>query len=632
MLYTEYKQKLNRRTAIFVRFWKFRWLFLALFVALIASFVLMGIVGTVYGDEFASEIVYGEQLAPSSKAIFGSVTFEYKVDGEWSETEPILCGQYEARAVSHGLAGRKKCGKSHTYSILRAEAHVKPLETPVVYGKDPSYEMELRYGDVGTAEKFVTERTGDVLAYFADTESVKIVDEKGNDVTFCYEIIADRREVLTRPRAIKIETGSENWTYDGQEHSCDRYEVVEGEFLDGHTLTISFPSVKNVGTLTNAPSGFEVRNLDGEDVTAFYDITATEGTLEILPRRLALKTSDESFVYDGQPHSSGEFEATEGLLDGHVLKGEPKSELPTLTDVGTTENEFSVSFTVMDGDEDVTGNYAADLSFGFLTVTRRKVTIKTGSATFVYDGLPHSCTDFEIRGGLANGHTAVPTSKEFIDVTDGEKVGFIDNVLQFSIFDGDEDVTENYELSFEWGKIRIKLPITVRIHAISKHYDGTPLSFEGDEFSIESRPIDVTIEQVKVKLVGSLTEAGSIGIETLRAMSEVDLGGAEGENRVDFVCERDPLVVLKRVVEVSSVSIYEKKGGSPIDGNVSGATWISFGKLVEGHVLSATVSGRLELNRDSVKNTISSVTIKSGERDVTKNYEIRLKEGTLAWL
>ncbi len=634
MLYSEYKEKLNRRTAIFVKLWKFRWLFFAFFIVLIAAFVLMGLVGTVYVDKFDSEIVYGESLSPSSKAIFGSVTYEYKVDGEWTTTEPILCGQYEFRAVSHGLAGMKKCGNSHSYSILQADAHVNLLKTPVTYGENPRYEIDLKYGDVGTATKFVSERTGNgVLSYFVDTESVKIVNEQGEDVTFCYNVIADHRDILTQPRTIKITTGSASWTYDGQPHSCVEYGITEGELLAGHKLTVSFAAVTDAGTIPNTPNGFMITDIDGEDVTDFYEIKTTSGTLEILPKRLLLKTNDESFVYDGQPHSCGKFEVAEGLLEGHILiNGEPSGALPTLTDVGFLENAFSVSFTVMNGDKDVTGNYAAELTYGTLTVTKRQATIKTGSKTFVYDGQPHACLDFELKTELVSGHSAVPTSKGHINVTDGKEAGFIDNVLDFSIVDGDDDVTDNYEIKFEWGKVRIKSPVTVRINAISKHYDGTPLAFEGDEFKIEALPIDVSAEQVKVKLVGSLTEVGSIDAKTLRAASEVWLNDAEGENRVDFVCDTDPLIVLKRILEVSSISICEKKGSSPIDGNVRGAAWISFGSLVSGHELKVIVSGKLELNKNSSKNTISSVTIMCGDRNVTSNYDIRLKEGTLAWL
>ena len=66
------------------------------------------------------------------------------------------------------------------------------------------------------------------------------------------------------------------------------------------------------------------------------------------------------------------------------------------------------SYRVMRGDEDVTANYIFDDSVdGTLTVTKRKVTLTSGTACKIYDGKYLTCNKVEVGGdGFVEGEGA----------------------------------------------------------------------------------------------------------------------------------------------------------------------------------------------------------------------------------
>ena len=220
-----------------------------------------------------------------------------------------------------------------------------------------------------------------------------------------------------------------------------------------------------------------------------------------------------------------------------------------------------------------------------------------------------------------------------------DEVRYRDNEIFIGVLDAEgKDVTANYEITYDYGKLRIKTKILLTVYSLQKKYDGTPLMFEaGDCYVV--KPPDVS---VFLDLAGfSLTDVGTL---PLRAVFDAPLSVTDpltgrdvrDENLWEFVGNADDpiLTVAPRRLKITSNSIVAiPSGQTPYGWAGTNAAWISFGTLAKGHTIQIEVTGTLSPDAPSAENTIASVKIFDAfSVDVTDNYEIELHPGTLAWL
>lgn len=385
-----------------------------------------------------------------------------------------------------------------------------------------------------------------------------------------------------------------------------------------------------------------ILNENGLDVTTCYDLVSAPHEVNVIPRPVTVSTESASKTYDGSPLSAEKHEIAEGTLaSGDSLEVTfPVSR----TDAGESENLPGCAVFASDG-TDMTRYYEFTFLAGTLNVLPRPLFVETGSATWICDGEPHSLEgagDYT-ADGLVNGHeTYVTDATTVTEITDTEtEVGYRENRLVLGVRDGDgNDVTDNYEFSYRYGRLRVKTEIQITVYRISKIYDGTPLMFEEEDFQIV-RPPDVAVRLDLSEF--SLTEAGSVPLRDLLRIpvfAEDSETGADvrEENRVRFMGnEEEPVLeVMKRRIEVTSISISKKMGGNePVKGwDHLRPAWITFGTLAPGQRIEIEVTGILYPgDRDPAENTISSVKIyDSSGADVTHNYDIALNPGTLQWI
>ena len=105
----------------------------------------------------------------------------------------------------------------------------------------------------------------------------------------------------------------------------------------------------------------------------------------------------------------------------------------------------------MRGDEDVTANYIFDNPVdGTLTVTKRKVTLTSGTACKIYDGEYLTCNKVEVGGdGFVEGEGAT------YDVTGKRKdIGWSYNDFTYTL--NDNTKADNYEITIERGILYVK--------------------------------------------------------------------------------------------------------------------------------------------------------------------------------
>ncbi len=281
-----------------------------------------------------------------------------------------------------------------------------------------------------------------------------VYDALGRETTDQYEITYMLGTLEVVPRRITVSTASNTKYYDGTPVTAKGWDISSGTVAPNETVNAkTLGEQRWVGKSTNELY-FSVENIYGVDTTAQYEITYDLGTLEVTPRSITISTPSAERIYDGTALTNHAWE----IVNGSVADGETVDVTVTGAQnvVGQSSNSLRVRMSNAEG-EDVTNQYDIKYEVGTLTVTPRRLAIRSGSATKTYDGTALTCSEWElIAGSLADGHD--------MEVTFGgtqTEVGTSDNhivyVMIYSRASGDRvDVTENYRLEFDYGTLYVK--------------------------------------------------------------------------------------------------------------------------------------------------------------------------------
>ena len=426
----------------------------------------------------------------------------------------------------------------------------------------------------------------------------EIKTDSGEDVTDCFEATYLEGVYEIQPRAIKIILNSGTWVYDGTAHRLvgeDAYTAVSlissdpMALCNGHTLELTTDGeITDVGTEAHVLSGVPIiRDADGNVVTGNYDIDHENGTLTVTPRPLTVEIGSAEKVYDGTALTEDSYNIVSGsVADNQSMTVSVSGARVT---VGTAENTATV--TVKDGERDVTHNYDITVKNGTLTVAPRPLVIETVSAEKVYDGTPLTDGRFEVISG-----TVVEGQKLTVTVTGSVlNAESLPNDAVAIVEDGGEDVTTNYDITFQKGTLTIThRPITVKTASDSKVYDGTPLT--ADHYEVISGSV-ADGQSLKVNVIGRLTK---VGTSINDAIITVKSGDEDVTHNYDITEEFGELTVTKRPVKVVIEAV-----GFTYDGIVRNALEVctltaleedGYYGLVGGHALN----GRIVFTSDRI--------------------------------
>ena len=126
-------------------------------------------------------------------------------------------------------------------------------------------------------------------------------------------IVAENGTLTITQKPVTITADSDSKEYDGTALTRDSYtstELATGDAYESVTVT---GSITEVGTADNVPSAAKI--VDGEeDVTANYDITYVNGTLEITQSTKELKVvaNSNEWMYDSENHQDGGYTVSFG--------------------------------------------------------------------------------------------------------------------------------------------------------------------------------------------------------------------------------------------------------------------------------------------------------------------------------
>ena len=442
--------------------------------------------------------------------------------------------------------------------------------------------------------------------------------------------VTDRSEEHKYPITVEANSGSK--VYDGQPLVVEGFKTLTFT-ANGHDYTVgglaAFAEAKDfvVDLPVNVQGEAIVRDADGNDVTAQFNITTKNGTLNVTKRPARIRSSDAWKEYDGKPLTNHTTVIT------NFVKGEGANVTVTgsQTLVGTSDNTFT--YTLKDGTK--AENYDITTEFGTLEVKNRtekyKVTVEAKNGSKMYDGTPLTVKGFRkliyvVEGNIytVEGLTAEKTVTNVSDTGEVEVKG----TAIVTDTDGN-DVTAQFTVETKNGNATIRpRKVTLTSDSASREYNGKPLTnhlvfIEEDGF-IEG-------EGARYHVTGSQTLVGSSDNTFTYTLNEGTL-----EENYDITTDFGKLTVTDRSEENKyKITVKGNSGEKKYDGKkmtVSGFETLTF--EVEGNTytvegLKAEKTGKNVGDSGSVPVTGTAIVKDADGNDVTAQFNVETKNGTL---
>ena len=531
-------------------------------------------------------------------------------------------------------------------TLVAGRAAITPRSVTLT-SADASKEYD---GDPLTAKHISVEGEGFVKGESASitfTGSQTLVGESDNTFTYTltdntkaenYDITTEFGKLTVTNRSdadkfqITVEANSGSKVYDGQPLVVEGFKTLT--FTVGiHTYTVgglaAFAEAKDfvVDLPVNVEGEAIVRDADGNDVTAQFNITTKNGTLNVTKRPARIRSSDAWKEYDGKPLTNHTTVIT------NFVKGEGANVTVTgsQTLVGTSDNTFT--YTLKDGTK--AENYTITTEFGTLEVKNRtekyKITVEAKNGSKMYDGTPLTVKGFRkliyvVEGNIytVEGLTAEKTVTNVSDTGEVEVKGT--PIVKDT--DGN-DVTAQFTVETKNGNATIRpRKVTLTSDSASREYNGKPLTnhlvfIEEDGF-IEG-------EGAGYHVTGSQTLVGSSDNTFTYTLHD----GTKAEN-YDITTEFGKLTVTDRSEENKyPITVKGNSGEKKYDGKkmtVSGFETLTF--EVEGNTytvegLKAEKTGKNVSDSGIVPITGTAIVKDADGNDVTAQFNVETKNGTL---
>lgn len=679
--YDTYQNKIKRVAAVKNFIVRFRALFitlLAVIIALIAAFIFTK--GIITQDIILPDkIVYGDnysQNIQAPKALFSDAEYQFKrvdKDGEtkakarysvaesveeddgWTYDFPELAGKYLVRTVTNKTFG-KSYGEPKQFEIEALQVEFKIGSDSVVYGEMPEqYDLTTINGDALVSDGIIFNYENPALETTKISgASFKILDKNGNDVTYCYKISVQEKEVKLIPKSITLTPRALDLVYDASEVGCDVLSdasllVLKGD--NAHVETAVYDAAgnkvdglpKNAGVYTVKIVPEKTTIFSGTaDVMSHYDISYSDALVTIQPRLVDVTTQSGSKVYDGKAFIKEDIEST-NLVQGHKL-------LPSIAEenkinAGVYSNAYN--FTVVDSDgDDVTENYKFNCNFGTLEITRRPITVKTRYRWKTYDGTSLSENDFndyvlenEDSNALVEGHTHAMT--DFKEITEVSQTGAL-NEIKIAVYDTEGSaVTLNYNIEYVYETLEIKpRKISVTSSDGSWVYDGT------SHYNADIKDIALTedigddkkaiVDGEEISVI-ERTEVTYFTEETVKneIVCSVFKDGRNVSDNYEITYISGNLKIEKRALTITTPSISKVYDGQPlygIDGQSQADNLADNQTLLCNIIPGSTVQPFTSIiDCGKVENRIDFEIISNSDifEQVTQNYDITYVYGEL---
>ena len=391
-----------------------------------------------------------------------------------------------------------------TLQIIRRAITVEtPIQTKTYDGSplssDGAYTL---VGELAAGHEIVVDKSSIVSitdpGKAMNTLSYRIMFN-GADLTDYYSITNVNGMLTVNKIAITVKTESISGVYNNKPYTTNgEYSISGGAILDSHKLVVlSYNEITDPGTGNNTLTFVIVpRSLSSNDTdfliandlsSKFYTITNDFGTIAVRLRPITISTGSMSETYNGKSQYCKEFTVSqdngneEGLLSVHTVQMSGWIGQKDQNEDSPTQN-FAV-YTLYDkyGTElNIHKYYTVTEVWGTLTVTKRDITIVTGSSDpndpHEFDGYSEICTDvYDKNGSLVSGHVL-----EVLTVTKLYEAGSVPNVLDVAIVNRSTgtDLSNNYNITYEYGTLTVtRRIIEITFTDITQMYNAEPVDF-----------------------------------------------------------------------------------------------------------------------------------------------------------
>lgn len=339
-------------------------------------------------------------------------------------------------------------------------------------------ENDFNYTGIATAAGIL------VGHYPMNLKAAKFVNNNDNfdvtfDVTDGWLKITDR----TDKYQITVEANSAEFTYDGNEKSVEGFKTLEFT-VDGEKYTVEGLSASakgtNAGTYTSEVTGTAVvKDAEGNDVTAQFDVKTVDGKLVITPATdevvVTITGNNGTFTYDGEKHEVKGYDVS---IDNKLYSENDFSFTGTAEVSGTNAGSYNMGLKAEDFSN--TSKNFTNVEFvvndGNLTITPAKVTVTvTGnSGTKVYNGEEQNVSgySYKIDNNLYDVTDFVVDNPKAVGTDAGT---YPMNLTAESV----KNLNKNFDVTFvvNDGSLTIaKRDVTITSATDSKVYDGKALT------------------------------------------------------------------------------------------------------------------------------------------------------------
>ena len=464
----------------------------------------------------------------ASNELYKNTDFEFTGNDSVSATN---VGTYDMELKSEDFKNTNGNFSKVTFVLVDGQLTITPKSVDPEAGKGMSVgklpnvtyngKSQKQKPEVKDGNTLLTEGIDYTLMYSKDTTNVGTVtvtvEGKGNyagEAEVTYGIM--KRQVI-------LESASASKVYDGTPLTKPEVTVGGDGFVEGEVS-----GLKAIGTVTNVADGEVDNEIVWDWAEGFgegnYDIAKTEGKLSIEPQSV---DPDNPESYTG---------IKVGELSDLPYRGKDQFQEPMVTDAKgnllVKDRDYTLAFdgdarNVTDAGVSVTvsgiGNYKGDFSRSY-KILPREVTVKSASASKVYDGTPLFSHDVVVTSaaGFVEDDVASMTAPNSIT-----EVGSITNEI---VIKWSNDVAAgNYVVSKEEGVLEVT-PKSVTAEGFSVEglndvtYNGLaqrqePTVKDGDKTLTKDKDYtlsfteDVTnVGTVRVTVTGKGNYAGSVDV------------------------------------------------------------------------------------------------------------------------
>ena len=379
-------------------------------------------------------------------------------------------------------------------------------------------------------------------------------------------------------------------------------------------VTIAKPSITGVTrSKVYDGTGFDVLSTIAEDINALAD-GKKNAYVDIV---VTVTSGSNTYTYT---ISKG---ATTGSWDKTGLTTEKDVKIENGA-VSSYTYDLSITF------KDATANGAADAierTTATYTITKRPVTLTSGSDEKKYDGTP--LTKDEVIASTSNGVGFVTGEGATYNVTGSQtNVGSSDNTFTYTLNEGTK--ATNYEITQETGTLTVKpidqeVVITIKGHIVTATYDGEEKTASGYTVTVpEGVDADkITVAVAEGKTVPSVSATNATTTALVQTITADMFTVTSPYKKVTINCEDGSLTISPRKVKMVSGTASKPYDGTALtNSTVTDSGFEGYDGFVNGQGATYNVTGTItdpgsEDNRFTY--TLNSNT-KASNYDITTAY------------